>query len=159
MGLYETGGPARKGVRPADYGHETEGTVVVRIQIAAHHFHVGDRLREVIEERCDHLMRFFDGVTTIHVTLNTEKERRIAELVANVSHGAPVVAKAIADDMYVAVHEAAEKVEKQLRRHKDKIRDRRGREAEPGEPAAEEPATDDELRPDPDEVSEGDVTG
>ena len=122
MGLYSRGLGLAHGDGPTVFGPGIEGTKALRVQIAAHHVHVGERMREVIQERSEHLMRFFDGVTTIHVTVSAEKERRIAEFVANVSGGSQVVAKAVAEGLSVAVHEAAERMETQLRRHKDRIR-------------------------------------
>lgn len=101
------------------------------IQIAAHHVEVTACLRERISEKATHMRRIFDGITTLHVTVTAEKERRTAELVANVSHGAPVVAKVTAASLDAAIQEVFEKVEAQLRRHKDKIRDHRLHEGQP----------------------------
>jgi putative sigma-54 modulation protein len=122
----------------------------VPIQIAAHHVELSNLLRRRIRRKAQHMLRVFDGVVTIHVTLSAEKERRVVEFVANVSHGAPVVAKVTADSLEVAIKDAIAKVEAQLRRHKDKVRDHRPREGGPqGPPAAAqgEPA---------DEADEGD---
>jgi len=128
----------------------------LRVQVAAHHVHVSESIRELIQDRADHLLRFFDGVSTVDVTLSAEKERRIAEFVVNVSHGAPAVGKAVADGLAVAIHEAAEKVETQLRRHKDRIRGHRDRDTEPERRPAE---AEDNGEPETDEASEGDDVG
>lgn len=129
----------------------------VRIQIAAHHVKVTDTIRDLIQERSEHLMRFFDGVTTIHVTVAAEKERRVAEFVAHVSHSGDVVSKAEADTLRIAVHDAAEKMETQLRRHKDRIRARRDREAElGGVPASETEDDVDDWDLGEDETADGD---
>ena len=116
------------------------------MQIAGHSAHISDGFRDLIHDRAEHLIRIFDGITTIHVTVTVEKERRIAEIVANVSHGAPVVGKAVADDLGAAFHEAVEHVETQLRRHKDRIRDHRGR--GPQAASAPGPADEEEWQPD-----------
>jgi len=109
----------------------------VPIQIAAHHVELSDLLRRRIRRRAQHMLRVFDGLVTIHVTLSAEKERRVVEFVANVSHGAPIVAKVTAVSLEAAIKEASGKVEAQLRRHKDKIRDHRAREGgAPAPPAA-----------------------
>lgn len=126
------------------------------MQIATHKAHLSDELRDLIHDRAEHLIRIFGGITTVHVTVGVEKERRTAEIVANVSHGAPVVGKAVADTLGAAFHEAVEHVETQLRRHKDRIRDHRGREPQPA--SAPEPADEEEWQPDlgTDETGEGD---
>jgi putative sigma-54 modulation protein len=132
----------------------------LQIDIAAHHIDVTEPIRELVRERSEHLLRFFDGVSTLHVTLTAEKERRIAEVVANISHGPPVVGKAVAeDDVLAAIHDACEKVETQLRRHKDRIRDHRERHG-PARPApADQGGAEDEASLEDDEVSEGHDSG
>ena len=123
MGLYSSGVPAWSGGGPGTSGPVAEGMEPVRVQIAAHNVEVTDAVRELVHERAGHLMRFFDGLSTVHVTLGAEKERRLAEFVAHVSHGAPLVSRAEGATLSAAIHEAAEKVETQIRRHKDRIRD------------------------------------
>lgn len=137
-------------------GPRMEGVTGLRVQVAARHVDVSEGIRELIQERADHLLRIFGGVSTIHVTLSAEKERRIVEFVANVSHGAPAVGKAEADDLAVAIHEAAEKVGTQLRRHKDRIRGHRDRDIEPERRPAE---AEENGEPETDEASEGDDVG
>jgi len=112
----------------------------VPIQVFAHHMHLTDETHQRVTQKAEHIRRIFDGVLTVHVTLDAEKERRLVEIVANVSHGAPVVARATTQNLNEAIELAFDKVEAQLRKHKDKIRDRRVREhvgVEP--PAADEP--------------------
>ena len=111
------------------------------IRVFAHHMELTEDTRRHVTERAEHIRRIFDGISTVHVTLDAEKERRTAEVVANVSHGAPVVSRHTAVTVTEAVDEAFRKVEAQLRKHKDKIRDHRVREpaapgAEPSEPQA-----------------------
>jgi ribosomal subunit interface protein len=50
-----------------------------------------------------------------------------AELVLTLSHGAPLVARARGENFRAAIDIAADKVERQLRKHKEKLRDRRSR--------------------------------
>ncbi|MBM4031154.1 MAG: ribosome-associated translation inhibitor RaiA [Planctomycetes bacterium] len=113
------------------------------IQVRAHHMELAAETRERVTEKAEHLRRIFDGVLTVHVTLDAEKERRFVEIVANVSHGAPVVARATTLNLNEAIELAFDKAEAQLRKHKDRIRDRRMREQVPEAPeeaeAPEEP--------------------
>lgn len=103
----------------------------MKIEISGHHLEITEDIRRYVTEKAEGLRHFFDGVTSVHVMLQAEKERRIAEVVAKVSHGAPVVARAVVEgeNVYTAINFAVDKVETQLRKHKDKVRDRRIREA------------------------------
>lgn len=112
----------------------------MQIELSGHHqVVIADELRQRVQEKAEHLDRIFNGITTLHVAFHVEREQRIAEVVANVSHGAPVVAKVAAATLLDALEGAAEKIEVQLRRHKEKVRDHRVREARAEAPSPEEP--------------------
>ncbi len=98
------------------------------VQVFAHHMQLTEATRRRVTEKAEHIRRIFDGVLTVHVTLDAEKERRLVEVVAKVSHGAPVVARVTTQDLGEAVELAFDKVEAQLRKHKDRLRDHRSRE-------------------------------
>ena len=116
------------------------------IQVFAHHMELSDDTRQRVTEKAQHIRRIFDGVVTVHVTLGVEKERRFVEIVANVSHGSPVVARVTTQNLQEAIELAFDKVEAQLRKHKEKVRDHRVRE----QAAAGAP----EAAPDADEEAE-----
>ncbi len=107
------------------------------IQVFAHHMELPELMRRRVVEKAEHIRRIFDGVLTVHVTLDAEKERRLVEVVANVSHGGRVVARVTTQNLAEAVELAFDKVEAQLRKHKDRIRDHRGRERGAERPAEE----------------------
>jgi len=109
----------------------------VPVQIVARHFDLADAMRKRITEKAQHIRRIFDGVLTVHVTLEAEKGRRLAEVVANISHGAPVVARAATPSFAESIELAFDRAEAQLRKHKDRLRDHRVREQQPPTPPGE----------------------
>ena len=119
------------------------------IRVFAHHMELTDEIRHHVTERAEHIRRIFDGIITVHVTLEAEKERRSVEVVANVSHGSPVVSRATTQSLTEAVDLAFHKIEAQLRKHKDKLRDHRGHGAEAAAPEA----------PPPDELPDASASG
>ncbi len=114
------------------------------IQVFAHHMQLPEPLRARVIEKAEHIRRIFNGVLTVHVTLDAEKERRFVEVVANVSHGSPVVARVTTQNVAEAIELAFDKAEAQLRKHKDRIRDHRPREygAEAPPPTAPDAGTE-----------------
>ena len=109
------------------------------IRVFAHHMELTEGIRHHVTERAEHIRRIFDGIITVHVTLDAEKERRSVEVVANVSHGSPVVSRVTTQNVTEAIDLAFHKVEAQLRKHKDKLRDHRGHGAEAPAPEAPPP--------------------
>jgi putative sigma-54 modulation protein len=100
----------------------------VQLEISGqHHVSITDEMRDRVAEKVEHLSRIFDGITTLRVTFDQGRGLHNCEFVANVSGAPPVVGEVSADTVTAAIDGAAGKVEAQLRKHKDKLRDHRGR--------------------------------
>jgi putative sigma-54 modulation protein len=92
------------------------------------------------EERILKLNKYLDTPAEAHIILSTEKFRCVAEI--NLSaNGWNVNAKENAKDMHLAIDSCIEKIEKQLKRQREKIRDHKPksiRHAEEGPAETEE---------------------
>jgi putative sigma-54 modulation protein len=74
------------------------------------------------EERILKLKRYLDMPAEAHIILSTEKFRNFAEINLS-SNGWNVNAKEEAKDMHLAIDGSIEKIEKQLKKQKEKIRE------------------------------------
>ena len=104
----------------------------MKIQYTGRHFQVDDRVRAFAESKLGKLAKFLDDPVELHLTLEIEKRRQIAELHVSHRHGV-LQAKEAAEQMFDAIHAVAEKIEKQARRSRQKHQDQRrraGRQAE-----------------------------
>jgi len=78
------------------------------------------------EERVLRLKKYLDMPSEAHIVLSTEKFRNFAEI--NLSaNGWNVNAKEEAKDMHLAIDSCIEKIEKQLKKQKDKVREHKPR--------------------------------
>ena len=92
-------------------------------------------------EKVAKIMRYHDRITWVDVILDVEKLRNRAEVSAGLSRGTTLVGRAESGDMFSAIDQSVDKIARQLKRHKEKLRDRRSRRTEPpagGETEAEE---------------------
>ena len=94
----------------------------MHIRLAGQHIEVTDALREYVKAKLAKLERHFDHVTAAHVVLSVEKLRRRAEATIHVS-GASLVADVEHEDMYAAIDALADKLDRQIRKHKEKLTD------------------------------------
>ena len=99
----------------------------MQIRITARHFDLDPDLKEHVESKMEHLAHYFDRVDEAHVVFGQEGHRKIADLTV---HAARVVVSSEqeADDFRSAFDRAADKVERQIRRYKERIRSRKGKE-------------------------------
>lgn len=94
----------------------------MHIDVTGQHIEVTGALRAYVETRLAKLERHFDHVTTAHVVLTVEKLRQKAEATVHVS-GASLVAIGEHEDMYAAIDALSDKLDRQIRRHKEKLTD------------------------------------
>jgi len=91
----------------------------MNIEFTGHHMDVTPALKTHTKEKFAKLEKHFEKITSVHVVLNVEKLRQIAE-------GTVLIAKekfhASAEDenMYTAIDLLVDKLDKQLLKHKEK---------------------------------------
>ncbi len=93
----------------------------MQLTVSGHHVEVTDPLRDYVENKLERLQRHFDQITNIQVTLIVEKLVQKAEATIHIS-GADIFAAAESDDMYAAIDALADKLDRQLIKHKEKAR-------------------------------------
>jgi putative sigma-54 modulation protein len=94
----------------------------MQIILSGHHVEITDALRQYVNSKMERLERHFDNVTDIHVVLSVEKLRQKAEATLHLS-GNNLFADAIDEDMYAAIDALADKLDRQLKKHKEKVTD------------------------------------
>ncbi len=93
----------------------------MQLTVSGHHVEVTDPLRDYVGSKLERLQRHFDQITNIQVTLIVEKLVQKAEATIHIS-GADIFAAAESDDMYAAIDALADKLDRQLIKHKEKAR-------------------------------------
>lgn len=77
--------------------------------------------KEYVDERLSKINKYIDRPVDVHVILSVEKFRNVAE-VNMIANGLNINAREEAKDMHLAIDNAVEKIERQLKKHKEKIR-------------------------------------
>ena len=95
----------------------------MQLSISGRHIDVTEALKTYVEERMQKLERHYDHITNAHVILSVEKLRQRAEATVHVS-GADVFADADSEDLYAAIDKLADKLDRQILKHKEKNQDR-----------------------------------
>ncbi|MDD9812446.1 MAG: ribosome-associated translation inhibitor RaiA [Gammaproteobacteria bacterium] len=94
----------------------------MQLSISGQHMDITDALRGHVADKVEKITRHFDHVTRTHVVLQVEKTRHMAEATVN-TKGATLHAAATAGDMYAAIDSMAEKLDRQVIKHKEKLTD------------------------------------
>ncbi|MFW2371524.1 MAG: ribosome hibernation-promoting factor, HPF/YfiA family [Gammaproteobacteria bacterium] len=92
----------------------------MQINLTGHHVEITDSLRNYVEEKLERIERHFDKVTNTHVILSVENVRHKAEATVHMS-GNNIFAESTEDDMYKAIDSLVDKLDRQVKKHKEKI--------------------------------------
>jgi putative sigma-54 modulation protein len=99
----------------------------VQINISARHGHLAEPTQQFIREKAQKLLRIFERLTAITVTVDLNSDPKVVEFVVSAEHKHDFVAREAHPDILAAVDLVMDKLEAQLRRYKEKVQDRRRR--------------------------------
>ena len=105
----------------------------MQLNLSGHHIEITDALRNAVTEKLERLERHFDHVTNVHVVLTAENKTMKAEASVHVS-GAQLFADSTDENMYAAIDALADKLDRQIIKHKEKLTNHHraeGRRAQP----------------------------
>jgi putative sigma-54 modulation protein len=100
---------------------------LMNLTISGHHLEVTPALREYVTTKLDRVTRHFDQVVDINVLLTVEKQkekerRQKAEANLHVK-GRDIHVEHANEDLYAAIDQLVDKLDRQVCRHKDRVQD------------------------------------
>ena len=93
-------------------------------RVSGKNIDIGEALRARVNQRiAEATAKYFDGGYSGHVTIGKDGFGFRTECVVHLDSGIVLEAEAIAGDAYLSADQAAERIEKRLRRYKRRLRD------------------------------------
>jgi putative sigma-54 modulation protein len=96
----------------------------MQIHITARHLKLTPAINGYLQKKLEKTNRFLDDLISAQVILDISKQRHSAEIVLH-APGHTFTAKEESADLYAAIDLASDNIDEQLRRYKDRHRDRR----------------------------------
>ncbi len=93
----------------------------MQINLSGQHVDVSPALRDYVHSKFERLERHFDHVSNVNVVLSVEKLRKKAEATVHAA-GASLFAEAVNEDMYAAIDALTDKLNRQVTKHKEKLK-------------------------------------
>lgn len=99
----------------------------MNLTISGHHLEVTPALREHVRSKLERVTRHFDQVVDVNVLLTVEKlkekeRRQKAEVTLHVK-GKDIFVEQSHEDLYAAIDQLMDKLDRQVVRHKDRLHD------------------------------------
>ena len=101
----------------------------MQLSVTGHHIDVTEALRNYVGKRLARLERHFDNMTDIHCILTVEKLQHKAEATIYVG-GGTIHADSIEENMYAAIDTLVDKLDRQVKKFKEKLTDHHAKEVE-----------------------------
>lgn len=95
----------------------------MQVSVVGRHGDVPADLKQYVETKMAKLPRFYNQVMMIEVIFDGKSTQRSTEIVVSAAHTREFVAKEIGDDYFACFDLCFDKIEGQIRRHKEKVRD------------------------------------
>jgi len=101
----------------------------MQVNVSGHHIDVTPPLRRYVSEKLERIQRHGDHVVNANCILTVEKLQHKAEAMISL-RGIQIYADAIEEDMYAAIDGLADKLDRQVRKHKEKNSDHHARDVD-----------------------------
>lgn len=97
----------------------------MQIKIAARHGHLSEAAQQLIRDKAEKLLHYFERLTLIEVAVDLHDDRKTVEMRALAEHKHEFVAHETNGELQVSLDAAVDKLTHQIRKYKEKIQDHR----------------------------------
>ena len=94
----------------------------MNLTVSGHHIAVTPALRTYVQSKLERVTRHFDHVIDVNVILSVEKLKQKAEITLHVK-GKDIHADSTGSDLYASIDAVADKLDRQVVRHKERVTD------------------------------------
>ena len=97
------------------------------INVIGRHFEITPAIRDYANQKANKLPRYYDRIKSIEVVADRADHYNHyeVEVIVQVERADPFIVKVAGEDLYACVDESVSKLERQLRDHKEKLRNRK----------------------------------
>jgi putative sigma-54 modulation protein len=100
----------------------------VQVTVSARHGHLEDSVQAVVQEKAETLLRYFDRLSSIGVTVDLHRDhanKLTVEILAKAEHKHEFVATEAAEELLTAFNLASDKIKQQIKHYKERLQDHR----------------------------------
>ena len=102
----------------------------MNLNLTGHHLMITPAIRDYVVVKLERVTRHFDHVIDVTVVLSVDKLRHKVEVNLH-ARGKDIHVEAVEPDMYVAIDALADKLDRQVVKHKEKLKGHRHEEEPP----------------------------
>ena len=93
----------------------------MELTVTFRHLEPSDALREYVTDRIARIEKYLGNTAEVHIILSHEKRANIAEAIVHANRATITAKEQHEDNMYASIDLVLDKIERQVKKHKDKI--------------------------------------
>jgi len=93
----------------------------MQMSVTFRHMEPSDALKQYVVDKLQRVRRFFPDPIRAQIVLSLERYLHKADIIITLHNGLAIKGKELTEDMYAAIDLVMDKIEKQVRRYKDRI--------------------------------------
>jgi putative sigma-54 modulation protein len=97
----------------------------MQTNITFRNLHATEAIKTYAREKVERVHKYVDGANEAHVVLGVERHLHQADITVHAGHFF-VRGREVCEDLYASIDLAMDKIERQLKRYKEKLKERRG---------------------------------
>jgi putative sigma-54 modulation protein len=98
---------------------------MLRITVSGRRTDLDEALKTYAEEKADRLQRYYDRLQSVEIVFDVEADKHRCEVIAKADHHTSFVAREEHTDALASLDAAVRDLERQIKRHKEKFRNRK----------------------------------
>lgn len=107
----------------------------MQVKIALKDDSIGEDMKQRAEEKARRLLKYYDKIQSIRIVLDKHGEGYSCEMIADLERRRDLVAETTGRNLQAVIDEAHERLQRQVREHKQRTRHRKGRGPGPHQPS------------------------
>ncbi|MFA7237677.1 MAG: ribosome-associated translation inhibitor RaiA [Phycisphaeraceae bacterium] len=97
----------------------------MEFKISGRHVEITPAIHDYARKKTDRLHKYFDRIQAIEAVVQKKDRHFEVEVICDIEHHTPLVAALKAEDVYAAIDQVTDIMERQLTDHKEKLRNRK----------------------------------
>ena len=97
----------------------------MEFKISGRHVEITQPIHEYARKKTERVHRYFNRVQEVQVVVAKNDRKYEVEVIVDVEHHEPFIARHQEEDLYACLDQAVDKVERQITDHKEKLRNRK----------------------------------
>jgi len=93
----------------------------MEMTVTFRHLEPSDALKDYAMDKVSRIEKYLSNITEVHIILSHEKRANTAEVIVHANRAKITAKETHEDNMYASIDLVADKIERQVKKHKDKI--------------------------------------